>query len=256
MQADKPYKLLERKNMKKLFNMIKNYKDLNIDDLLTVANSFEYFVPGDKVADYYKSISKVLDDYSLSFDTSPFEISKYSNSKNEICKVLDEYVDYNYFGVIEEFLKDNMFDTSNCNLNDMFSYCNKTQLVVFLEVILRLRRHSHLFMTYDNFIGFWSEIVNECRKVDPAVKENLTLDFYDYLCVPPIDYYVLDEEVIKKLILKYLDLNIILADNTFEAIENNDSDNDEILVQNAFQYINQTVHLHKQLLYKGQVILL
>lgn len=242
--------------MKKLLNMIKNYKDLNVDDLLTVVNVFDYFIPQSKANAFCQAMASLYEEYSLT-DVAPFNMIDDSKVQNKICEVFDTYFDSSYFEeTVMHFENETMYDTDNCFLNDFFKECNKTELVAFLKVLVRVGRHGHFFMSHNNFINFWGELVQECRKVDLSVDKDISPDDIDILSNhQPINFYVLSEECIKKIILNYLDLHFVLADNTLEGIMNNKEMSEEELVADAIQFIAQTVSLHDQLRYRANVMM-
>ena len=215
--------------MIQLFRNIENYKNLCLRDMAVVAKNYVYFVPEHRAAEYSKkAIPVALEARTLAREC--FGI--FDEERNKLSSIIEEYFDKDYFQQVKKDLKKNMFDT-NYALKGYLNKMTQDQLVLFGVVLFAGYMRSDLFMTEDNHLDFSWDLAELTGK--PGV-------FLRYL----------DKVSKKDLIntyLKYIDLNVILADNVAESILNGST------LEEALNYIVGVEKMKYNLLYKATILM-
>lgn len=215
--------------MIQLFRNIENYKNLCLRDMAVVAKNYVYFVPEHRAKEYSKKAIPLVREAHT-------KVRKYFSAFEEECKelssIIEEYFDKEYFQQVKKELKNNMFDT-NYALKGYLNEMTSEQLIAFGLSLFAGAMRSDLFMTEENYLMFsW----------DLAMLTGKPGEFLGYL----------DKVSKKDLIntyLKYIDLNVILADNVAESILNGST------FEEALKYIAGVEKMKYNLLYKATILM-
>lgn len=215
--------------MIQLFRNIENYKNLCLRDMAVVAKNYVYFVPEHRAEEYSKkAIPLVHEAHTLVREY----FSAFEEERKELSSIIEEYFDKDYFQQTKDHLKKNMFDT-NYALKDYLNEMTVEQLATFGLSLFAGAMRSDLFMTEENYLMFSWDLGRLIGNVgalhgplDNVSKKDL------------IDIY-----------LKYIDLNVILADNVAESILSG-ADLEEVV-----KYIGDVEKMKYNLLYKATILM-
>ena len=217
--------------MIQLFKNIENYKNLSLKDLAVVAKSYVYFVPRYKAKEYSeKAIPLVVKAHKLVREY----FSAFEKERNELCSIIDHYFDEKYFETQKKNLAANMFDV-NYALKDYLMQMNHDQLLDFGLALEFGHMQSDLFMTEDNYLEFHWDLATE---TDTLMKGGWFQN-----CDK------VSNEKLVEIYLKYIDMNIILADNVAESILNG------MTLQKVCEYITRVEKLKYSCLYKATILM-
>ena len=216
--------------MIQLFENIENYKELDLRDMSVVAENFDFYVPPIKGEEFWKKA------YPLVIKTRKITRNYFSNfepERIEMAELIRKYFNPNYFKLQKSKLKKNMFDT-NYALKDYLNEMTKEQLVDFGTIVVVAYVQNYNFMTHWN----WLCLSNELSELAPMAGHDIEEELK-----------VISKEKVVELLLKYIDLNVILADNLAESILNGSS------IEQAFDYVANVINMRRNNVYKMRVLM-
>ena len=217
--------------MIKLFKNIENYKELSLKDMAVVAKNYVYFVPRDKADEYSKKVMPLVTEAHTKVRKY---FSLFNSERKELSSIIEKYFDRKYFEEQKKSLENNMFDV-NYALKRLLNKMSVKQLSDFGCSLMMAHMKSDLFMTEDNYYGFTWDLSVE---TDTAMKGGA---FSKLDKVP--------KERLIEIYLKYIDLNIILADNAAEAILGGAT------VDEAVQFIFNVENMKHKLYYRETILM-
>ena len=189
--------------MIKLFNNIENYRDLDLRDMSVVAWNFDFFVPPTYKKEFASQAEPLINktkEITLKY------FSAFTGERKEMGDLIEKYFDKDFFESRKEELKDKMFDT-NHKLKDYFNQMTKEQLIDFGVVMCIWYVRFYLFMTHYNWMEFLQDLgtLAFSRNVHGFHEEQME---------------ALSKEELEELFLKYIDINVILAEKAAEVLIN------------------------------------
>ena len=217
--------------MIQLFKNIENYKNLSLKDMGVVARNFVYFVPQNKAIEYSK---KAMPLAAEAHEKVRRCLSTFESERKELSSIIEKYFDEKYFQEQKNALQKNMFDT-NYALKGLLNEMSVKQLCDFGRAMIFGHACADLFMTSENFYGYTWDLSVEAG----TVMQGGTFEKLEY--VP--------KGKIINIYLRYIDLNIILADNVAEQIL------DGVELNDVYKYITDVLELKYQNLYKVTILM-
>ena len=185
--------------MIQLFKNIENYKELSLHDMAVVAQKYDFFIPEHKAQEYSKKAIPLVKEAFIK--VRKYLLSSFDKERKELSSIIEKYFDKEYFESQREYLEEDMIDT-NYLLKGYLQKMNINQLNNFGMSLIMGYRRLGLFMTEDNFDNFaW----------DIGVETNQTMKGDAFLMM----HTILKERLIE-IYLKYINLNVILADDIAE----------------------------------------
>ena len=217
--------------MIKLIKNIENYKELSLKDMAVVAKNYVYFVPEHKAIEYSKKAIPLVVEAHTKVRKY---LSLFNSERKELSSIIEKYFDRKYFEQQKKSLENNMFDV-NYALKRLLNKMSVKQLSDFGCSLMMANMKSDLFMTEDNYDGFVWDLSVE---TDTAMKGGAFLKLDK---VP--------KERLIEIYLKYIDLNIILADNLAEAIIGGVTD------EEAIQFIANVENMKYKFYYRETILM-
>ena len=217
--------------MIQLFKNIENYKELSLKDMAVVAKNYVYFVPEHKAQEYSKKAIPLVVEAHTKVRKS---LSLFNSERKELSSIIEKYFDRKYFEEQKKSLETNMFDV-NYALKRLLNKMSIEQLSRFGRSLMIAHMQSDLFMTEDNYDDFTWDLSVE---TDTAMKGGA---FFKLDKVP--------KERLIEIYLKYIDLNIILADNVAEAILGGAT------VDEAVQFIFNVENMKYKFYYRATILM-
>ena len=215
--------------MIQLFKNIENYKDLDLRDMSVVAENFDFYVPPIKGEEFW---SQALPLVIKTREITRKYFSAFEFERKEMADLIRKYFNPNYFKLQKSKLKKNMFDT-NYALKDYLNQMTKDQLVDFGMVVAGIYVNNYNFMTHWNWLCFTNELCELAPMAGHEIDKQLE---------------TISKEKSVELLLKYIDLNVILADNLAETILNGAS------IQQAVDYVENVIIMRRKNVYKMRVL--
>lgn len=189
--------------MIKLFNNIENYRDLDLRDMSVVAWNFDFFVPPAKQQEFISKVSPLI---NQTHEITMKYFSAFEDECKEMADLIEQYFDKDFYEARKEETKDQMFDT-NHKLKDYFKQMTKEQLIDFGVVMCIWYTLTYVFMTHYNWMVFLQDLLTlaTSRNVHGHYEEQME---------------ALSKKELEELFLKYIDINIIMAEKTAELLVN------------------------------------
>ena len=106
-------------------------------------------------------------------------------------------------------------------LNEYLNKFSKEQLMEYFDIIAEYSDQDELFMERCELSDLLKELNRHVRCVDlsfPSLMDEDSREFFDNNPLYFFDY--LDKEVIADMLSKYIDYNVIMAENTAETLYN------------------------------------
>ena len=216
--------------MIQLFKNIENYKDLDLRDMSVVAENFDFYVPPIKGEEFW---SQALPLVMKTKEITRKYLSAFEPERKEMADLIKKYFNPNYFKLQKSKLKKNMFDT-NYALKDYLNQMTKEQLVNFGMTVVVLYVNNYNFMTHWN----WLSLSNELCELAPMAGHEIDKQFE-----------AISKEKLVELLLKYIDLNVILADNLAESILNGSD------FEHALDYVINVIQMRRNNVYKMRILM-
>ena len=186
-----------------LFENIENYRDLDLRDMTVVAMNADFFVPPTTHEEFDLKASPLI---VKTKEITMKYFSAFEDECKEMADLIEQYFDKDFFESRKEEVKDQMFDT-NHKLKDYFNQMSQEQLIDFGIVMIIWYVHAYVFMTHYNWMKFLQDLATTAfsRNVQGHHEEQME---------------ALSKEELAELFLKYIDINIILAEKTAELLIN------------------------------------
>jgi hypothetical protein len=216
--------------MIQLFKNIENYRELSLRDMAVVAENYDYFVPPFKGVEFWSQAAPLV---MKTRELTSKYFGSFEGERKKMADLINRYFDPIYFGVQKAELKKNMFDT-NYLLKDYLNKMTKEQLVKFGTVVVVSYVKNYNFMTHWN----WLCLSNELCDLAPKANHNIEQQFR-----------AISKEKVVELLLKYIDLNIILADNLAESILNGSD------FEHAMNYVISVIQMRRNNVYQIRVLM-
>ena len=186
-----------------LFENIENYRDLDLRDMSVVAMNFDFFIPPTYQKEFLDQAAPLI---NKTKEITLRYLSAFTDECKEMADLIEQYFDKDFFESRKEEVKDQMFDT-NHKLKDYFNKMSQEQLIDFGIVMIIWYVHAYVFMTHYNWMRFLLDLATTAfsRNVQGHHEEQME---------------ALSKEELAELFLKYIDINIILAEKTAELLIN------------------------------------
>lgn len=184
-----------------LFENIENYRDLDLRDMSVVAMNFDFFIPPTYKKEFLDQAAPLI---NKTKEITLRYLSAFTDERKEMGDLIEKYFDKNFFKSRKEELKDKMFDT-NHKLKGYFEQMTKEQLIDFGVVLCLWYTLAYMFMTHYSWMEFLQDLLTlaTSRNVHGHYEEQME---------------AVSKEELSELLLKYIDINIILAEKTAELL--------------------------------------
>lgn len=187
-------------------------EELNVEDVFsTVLNAYYFVKPGKSTKKFMKKLARstadgIKKDLVLS-DLKGIDISPCIGWSlfTRIMSLCRKSFNARWFEHQINNIDDDEFDGTL--LKKYLGISDKEQVSHVFQLIVHRGREYHLFMSENNYRKLWDEIDSECKNCDmnlPSVDSN-------YTTFPMFIFDCLDETIISRILLKYIEKDNDLA---------------------------------------------